>query len=244
MHSEQAMAIVNHAATELKLLISPESVKALGEYFSLLNTKSNGGPTTPPMIGSTSSSYAAIVELSSHVTFSAVPLTGNVPTVMELVVRTTTPTSQKEVVTTIVVVPWIIDSTGDLQPFLRLHHMAMDAKAELVHALYHQLLVISNDHDVDIQQIQFLVRIISASKPLWVIDLIAPFGFSAVHINSHFFGNSAGSTATIEMDGIPTQVLGGYGIAGAALPGFSHSPLTWANLHSVHPICKGGNSTY
>jgi hypothetical protein len=158
---------------------------------------------------------------------------GNASTVMELVVRTTT-ANQKEVVTTIVIVPWIIDATGDLQPFLRLHHMAMDAKSELVHALYHQLLVISDTHDIQIAQIQFIARIISATKPLWVIDLIAPLGFTAAHINSHFFGNSAGTTATIEFDGIPTQVLGGYGISGAALPGFSHPPLCWANL----PVSK------
>jgi hypothetical protein len=157
----------------------------------------------------------------------------NASAVMELVVRTTT-ANQKEMVTTIVVVPWIIDSTSYLQPFLCLHHMEMDAKAEIVHALYHQLLVISEAHDIRIQQIQFLVRIISANKLLWVIDLIAPFGFSAVHIKSHFFGNSAGSSATVEFDGIPTQVLGGYEISGAALPGFSHPPLSWANL----PVSK------
>jgi hypothetical protein len=38
----------------------------------------------------------------------------------------------------------------------------------------------------------------------------------------------------MEFDGIPTQVLGGYGISGAALPGFSHPPLSWANL----PVSK------
>jgi hypothetical protein len=54
--------------------------------------------------------------------------------------------------------------------------------------------------------------------------------FSCVHINHHFTGNSAGSTETLELDGIPTQVLGGYGIANASLPGFSHPPLSWANL--------------
>lgn len=233
MDSDQAMAIVTHAAAELKLPISSDSIEALGEQFSSLNTKGSGGTITPPVIGSTASSHAAIVELSSYVTFSAVPLTGNVSTVMELVVRTTT-AAQKEVVTTIVVLPWIIDSTSDLQPFLRLHHMVMDAKPEMVHALYHQLLVISDVHDIQIHQIQFIVRIISATKPLWVIDLIAPIGFSAAHINSHFFGNAAGSTTTIEFDGIPTQVLGGYGISGAALPGFSHPPLSWTNL----PVSK------
>jgi hypothetical protein len=188
MDPDQAMAIVTHAATDLKLPIPSESIETLGEQFASLYTKSTGSTTTPPMIGSTASSYAAIVELSSHVTFSAVPIMGNASTVMELVVRTTT-ANQKEMVTTIVVVPWIIDSTSDLQPFLRLHHMVMDAKAEMVHALYHQLLVISEAHDIQIQQIQFLASIISATKPLWVIDLIAPFGFSAVHIKSHCFGS-------------------------------------------------------
>jgi hypothetical protein len=154
---------------------------------------------------------------------------GNPSTVTELVVRTIT-ANQKEQIATIVIVPWIIDPTSDLQPFLRLHHMGMDAKSELVQAVYHQLLVLSAAHGDHVQQIQFISRIIAAPKPLWVIDFIGPLGFSAAHINSHFFGNSTGSSTTVEFDGIPTQMLERYGISGAALPGFSHPPLSWANL--------------
>jgi hypothetical protein len=129
-----------------------------------------------------------------------------------------------------VVVPWLIDTTSDLAVILRFHHMGMDAKPELVHAIFHQLSQISDSRGHPPSQIQFIVRIITVEKPLWVIDLLAPFEFSSVHINHHFTGNSAGSTETIELDGIPIQVLGGYGIPNAPLPGFSHPPLSWANL--------------
>lgn len=116
--------------------------------------------------------------------------------VTELVVRTTT-ANHKELVTTIVMVPWIIDTTSDLQIILRFHHMAIDAKSEMIHAIYHQLLVLSETHGDQVQQIEFIARIVTAIKPLWVIDLLGPFGFSAVYINSQFFGYSAGSSATI-----------------------------------------------
>jgi hypothetical protein len=74
------------------------------------------------------------------------------------------------------------------------------------------------------------VRIITAEQPLWVIDLLDSLGYSSVHVNDRFTGNSAGATTTIELDGIPMQALGGYGISSAPLPGFSHPPLLWANL--------------
>ncbi len=66
--------------------------------------------------------------------------------------------------------------------------------------------------------------------PLWVVDIIGPFGLSPVKLNHHFTGNPAGDTATIELDGIPVQVIGGYGIQRATLKDFSHPPLLWANL--------------
>jgi hypothetical protein len=59
--------------------------------------------------------------------------------VMELVVRTSSATNV-EMVTTLVIVPWLIDTTNDMTTLLRFHHMYMDAKLEIVHAIYHQLL--------------------------------------------------------------------------------------------------------
>jgi hypothetical protein len=112
----------------------------------------------------------------------------------------------------------------------------MDAKSELVHAIFHQLSLLSDQEDNPALQLQFIARIITVEKPLWVIDLLAPFGYSCAHINHHFTGNSAGSTETIEMDGIPLEVLGGYGITNAPLPGFSHPPLSWANLPITQDI--------
>jgi hypothetical protein len=186
------------------------------------------------MIGSTSNSYATVVNLSRVATFSAVSMHGHMATVTELVIRSSSST-QQEHFTTIVVVPWLIDSTSDLTIILRFHHMGMDAKSELVHAIFQQLSLLSDQHGYPARQIQFIARIITVEKPLWVIDLLAPFGFSSVHVNHHFTGNSAGSSETLELDGIPIQVLGGYGITNAPLPGFSHPPLSWANL----PITQG-----
>jgi hypothetical protein len=161
--------------------------------------------------------------------FSAVPCAGHVPTVVELVIKKAS-TNQQKSLTTIVIVPWLIESTTDLNIILRFHHMAMDAKAELIHAIYHQLLTLIGERGNPVEHVQFIVRIITAEQPLWVIDLLAPLGFSSVHINDHFTGNSAGATTTVEFDGIPMQVIGGYGISSAPLPGFSHPSLCWANL--------------
>lgn len=72
MDPDQAMDIVKHAAIDLKLPISQESIDILGAQFTALNSKTNGGAPTPPMIGSTASTYAAIVSLFAKVTFSAV----------------------------------------------------------------------------------------------------------------------------------------------------------------------------
>lgn len=132
--------------------------------------------------------------------------------------------------------PWLIDSTSDLSVILRFHHMGMDAKSEIAHAIFHQLSLLLDHEGNPAHQIQFIARIITVEKPLWVIDLLAPFGFSSVHVNHHFTRNSAGSSETIELDGIPTQVLGGYGITNASLPGFLHPPLSWANLPITQDI--------
>lgn len=61
---------------------------------------------------------------------------------------------------------------------------------------------------------QFIAHIITANKPLWVIDIIGSFGTSNVLINKHFTSNPAGASATFELDDIPIQVLGGYEISG------------------------------
>jgi hypothetical protein len=224
----QAMNIVKHIGTELRLSISEESVASVGDLFAALNGKPSQG-TSPPMIGSTANSHATVVNLENMATFSAVPKPGYISTVTELVIHTTSADHQ-EAYTTIVIVPWLLATTSDLTLIMRFHHMGMDAKSELIHAIYHQLIAISDKHGHPVKQIQFIARIVTADKPLWVIDLIGPFGFSAIHLNHHFTGNSAGSSETVEFDGIPTQVLGGYGISNAPLPGYSHPPLSWAIL--------------
>jgi hypothetical protein len=240
---DQAMEIIAHIGNEMKIDILPDSIAQVGELFTALNRNVPNQKlphyppppnASPPMIGSTSNSYATVVNLRSIATFSAVPLNDHVATVTELVIRSST-SSHQEFFTTIVVVPCLIDSTSDLSVILRFHHMGMDAKSELVHAIYQQLSSLPNQHGHPARQIQFIARIITVEKPLWVIDLLAPFGFPNLHINHHFTGNSAGSSETLELDGIPTQVLGGYGITSAPLPSFSHPPLSWANL----PITEG-----
>lgn len=62
------------AATDLKLTILPELIVMVGEKFAALNTKGFCGPISPPMIGSTSNSHAAVVEISRTTSFSAVPI--------------------------------------------------------------------------------------------------------------------------------------------------------------------------
>jgi hypothetical protein len=109
-----------------------------------------------------------------------------------------------------------------------------------VHAIYHQLELLTGNTDGPLQQLQFIARIITAnSKPLWVVDLVGPCEISTLAINNHFTGNAAGDAATIVMDGIPMQVIGGYGISAASHQGFIHAPLTWANLPTMPkvPLC-------
>jgi hypothetical protein len=155
---------------------------------------------------------------------------------MELVVRTTSPT-MVESTTTLVIVPWIIESTGEMVTFMRFHHMAIDAKSEVVHAIYHQLDQVTGTKEGALQQLQFISRIITAdNKPLWVIDLVGPCEFSSMALNSHFTGNAAGDITTIVMDGIPMQVIGGYGISAASHQGFTHPPLAWANLPTMPDV--------
>jgi hypothetical protein len=115
--------------------------------------------------------------------------------------------------------------------------MAMDAKSELVHAIYHQLEFLTGDAEGPLQQLQFIATIITANnKPLWVVDLVGPCEISTLEINNHFTGNAAGDAATIVMDGIPMQVIGGYGISAASHQGFIHAPLTWANLPTMPKV--------
>jgi hypothetical protein len=231
---DQAMDIIKHIGDELKLSISSESIFSVGELFSALNKRPTQG-SSPPMIGSTANSHATVVNLDAMATFSAAPKTGHLSTVTEFVIHTTS-VDQQESYTTIVIVPWLLATTSELTLILRFHHIGMDAKSELVHAIYHQLTLLSDKHGHPVRQLKFIARIVTADKPLWVIDLIGTFGFSTVHLNHHFTGNSAGSLETIELDGIPTQVLGGYGISNAPLPGYSHPPLSWANLPTVQDL--------
>jgi hypothetical protein len=128
-------------------------------------------------------------------------------------------------------VPWIIEETADLALYFRFHHMALDAKPDIVHSIYQQLSVGSNVQSDTIQQLQFIVRIITAEKPMWVIDLVGPVGIPNIPaMNRHLTGNAAGDSATVTFDGIPMQIIAGYGIPNAKHHGFSHSPLIWASL--------------
>jgi len=226
MDPRQATQIVKHVRSELSLPITDESITSMGKLFLTYNSKS-GSSVATPMVGSTSNSYAVALDLESLATFSAVPVQGVFSTVTELVVRTSSAT-HVNTVTTIVIVPWLIEPTSELITLLRFHHMSIDAKPEIVHAIYHQLLTLGDEGNAE--QLQFIVRIITSDRPLWVIDILAPFGFSPVRLNHHFTGNPAGDSANIELDGIPMQVIGGYGIQRAALRGFSHPSSIWANL--------------
>ena len=230
----QAEQIVRHVASVTMLPISAEAIVHVGDHIRSLNNKSRKGTGAPLTFGSTATSHAVVVPLSEHTTFSAVPGHRIVSTVTELVVRTSS--HLQENTTTIVVVPWLLEDTTELTTLLRFHHMAMDAKSELVHAIYHQLSALPAGDGSHSTQLQFIARIVTSDKPLWVIDLIGPLNFSTAVLNNHFMGNPAGDTTTIELDGIPMQVIGGYGISNAALPGFSHPPLIWANLPITQPI--------
>jgi hypothetical protein len=67
--------------------------------------------------------------------------------------------------------------------------MALDAKPDIVHSIYQQLSVGSNKQADPIQQLQFIVRIIAAEKPMWVIDIVEPVGFPNISaMNRHFTG--------------------------------------------------------
>jgi hypothetical protein len=83
--------------------------------------------------------------------------------------------------------------------FMRFHHMIIDAKSEVVHAIYHQLEQFTGDKEGALQQLQFISRIITAdNKPLWVIDLVGSSEFSSMALNSHFTGNAAGDITSTE----------------------------------------------
>jgi hypothetical protein len=224
----QAEQIVRHAASVLKLPISSAAaITQLGEHIRSLNNKTRKGAGTPLLIGSTATTHAVLVPLGEMTTFSAVPGHRVISTVSELVVRITS--QQQESTATIVIVPWLIEDSIELTTLLRFHHMAMDAKSKIVHAIYQQLSTLGDGIPL---RLQFIARIVTADKPIWVIDLVGPLDISTATLNHHFTGNPAGDASTIEMDGIPMQVIGGYGIPNATLPGFSHPPLIWANLPS------------
>lgn len=141
---DQAMTIVAHIGEESPLSITQDSIHMVGELFAALNTKSSTR-SSPPMIGSTSTSHATVINLDSMATFSAVSKVGQLATVTELVICTTSE-NQHETFTTIIIVPWLLPSTSDLSLILRFHHFGMDAKFKLVHAIYHQLAAISDKH--------------------------------------------------------------------------------------------------
>ncbi len=112
---DQVQQILQHIAQSMSLPITKESVSSVAEQFRILNSKSTHGNNPPPMIGSTSNSYATVVNLSSMVTFSAAPTKTQHFTVTELVFCYTA-TNHKDNTTTIVVVPWLIAPIEDLLP--------------------------------------------------------------------------------------------------------------------------------
>ncbi len=228
------MEVARHVCDIHGLPVADSSFSDLGRHIKALNNKGNSskGESAIPMIGSTSLSHAVVLDLSRPMDFSAsLAVQQSISTVMEVVVRTTPDMKQEAAPTTVTIVPWIIEETADLALYFRFHHMALDAKPDIVHSIYQQLSVGSNEQADPIQQLQFIVRIITAEKPMWVIDIVGPVGVPNIPaMNRHFTGNASGDSATIILDGIPMQVIAGYGIPNAKHQGFSHSPLVWASL--------------
>jgi hypothetical protein len=171
----QAMEVARHVCDLNGLPIADATITALGRHIKSLNNhkgNSTKGESAIPMIGSTALSHAVVLDLVTSVDFSASPAIDSfVPTVMEVVVRTTSDLKEAAP-TTVTIVPWLIEETTDLALYFSFHHMAMDAKPEIVHAIYQELAVASNKQSDSIQQLQFIVRIITAEKPMWVIDIV------------------------------------------------------------------------
>jgi hypothetical protein len=234
----QAEQVVEHIGNTFGLPISKNSISRVGKQIKALNNKSTNGTTAKPLIGSTPTSHALIIDLESTMVFSASPTIQNpLHSVMEMVV-TTTSSKDVEYTSTVVIVPWIIEHSGEMNIFLRFHHMVMDAKSELIHAIYQQLAQITQvEGELPFHtQLQFIVRLINVDQLIWVVDIIGPFEISNLEINQHFTGNPAGEASTIILDGIPTQVIGGYGISGASHHGFMHPALIWANLPRISNV--------
>ena len=192
----QAMEVARDVCDIHGLPVAETTFSDLGRHIKALNNKGipSKGESAIPMIGSTSLSHAVVLDLSRTMDFSASPAVGStIPTVMEVVVRTTPDMKQEAAPTTITIVPWIIEETADLALYFRFHHMALDAKPDIVHSIYQQLSIGSNEQSDPIQQLQFIVRIITAEKPMWVIDIVGPVGIPNIPaMNRHLTGNAAG----------------------------------------------------
>lgn len=65
-------------------------------------------------------------------------------------------------------------------------HMTIDAKLEVVHAIYHQLEQITREKEGALQHFQFIARIINPeNKRYWVIDLV---GLCEIYVKQSLCG--------------------------------------------------------
>ena len=101
------MEVARHVCDLHELPVAETTFLELGRHIRALNNKgtSSKGESAIPMIGSTSLSHAVVLDLSRTIEFSASPAVhSTVPTVMEVVVRTTPDMKQEAAPTTVTIV--------------------------------------------------------------------------------------------------------------------------------------------
>jgi hypothetical protein len=233
-----------------------------------LGAKIERGPKTINVIGSTNAVAAYVFELEQAHHFAAVPHNDKHMTVTEIVTEAKVMVRQgsknkkenssnetRDLQITLSVMPWTINASAeeDMTLVLRFHSFGMDAKAEMVHNIYQEIVIALGTNREDAKYFQIIPRTaFIETAHVEVMDVVVSdeIHVNIANIHVHFTGNADGGIRRVEFGGIDATVLAGSKTIELGYKRHDQQRIYWAAMHEieivdtryiVHLLIAGGN---
>jgi uncharacterized protein (DUF697 family) len=233
-----------------------------------LGSKIERGPRTINVIGSTSAVAAYVFEMETEHQFAAVPHEDRHMTVTEIVTeakvmvkqgskhkKENTGSETRDMQITLMGMLWTISSIAesDMTLVLGFHSFGMDAKAEMAHCIYQEIVIALGTNREDAKYFQIVPRIaFIETAHVEVMDVVVSeeinLNFANLHV--HFAGNADGGIRRVEFGGIDATVMAGSRIIELGYQKHVKQRIYWATIHEselvntryiVHLLIAGEN---
>lgn len=136
------------------------------------------------------------------------------------------------------VIPWLINETAevDLRLVLRFHSFGMDAKAEMIHCIYQEIVLSLGSNQIHVSKFQIIPRIAFIdTAPVEVMDVVvaeeADINLKRVYV--HFTGNANGGIRKIEFGGVSATVMASASIIELGYRKQTPQVIYWAAIHDL-----------